>query len=83
MTVTKRIDAVSATVSAQIQFRPQDIGRSGGVFTFASAPTSQVHGALTSKAVHLGMSKADPPQPCVLAQMIGAHRLVAVEPRVS
>ena len=81
MTVTSRIDATSATVSANIQFRPQDVGRNGSVFTFASAPANRVQGGLLAKAVHLGLAntstKADP-VPCVLAQLSAGGQLVAV-----
>ena len=80
MTVTSRIDSQTATVSANIQFRPQDVGRTGSVFVFASAPASRVQGGLLAKAVHTGLAntstKADP-VPCVLAQMSGSQ-LVAV-----
>jgi hypothetical protein len=77
MVVRSHIDAVSATASADIQFRPQDVGRSGGVFVFASAPAPQVQGGFEAKAVQLGTgTKAD--TPCVLAQMSSSGQLVAV-----
>ena len=77
MVVRSQIDGNTATASADIQFRPQDVGRSGGVFVFASAPVSQVQGALAAKAMQLGLStKAD--TPCVLAQVSPSGQLVAV-----
>src|SRR5688572_16894202 len=75
--VRSQIDANTATASADIQFRPQDVGQSGGVFVFASAPAPQVQGGLEAKAMQLGFSnKAD--SPCVLAQLNSAGQLVAV-----
>jgi hypothetical protein len=80
MTVSARIGADTSTVTANIQFRPQDVGRNGSVFVFASAPAARVQGGLLAKAVHTGLAststKADP-VPCVLAQMSGGQ-LVAV-----
>src|SRR5688572_13247338 len=77
MVVRSQIDANTATASADIQFRPQDVGQSGGVFVFASAPAPQVQGGLEAKAMQLGLSnKAD--TPCVLAQLNSAGQLVAV-----
>ena len=77
MTVQSSINSQTATASATIQFRPQDVGQSGGVFVFASAPAPQVQGGLEAKAMQLGLSnKAD--TPCVLAQLNSAGQLVAV-----
>jgi len=77
MVVQAQIDANTATASAAIQFRPQDVGQSGGVFVFASAPAPQVQGGLEAKAMQLGSSnKVD--TPCVLAQLNSAGQLVAV-----
>jgi hypothetical protein len=77
MVVHADITPVTATASADIQFRPQDVGQSGGVFVFASAPATQVQGGLLAKAVHLGTAaKAD--TPCVLAQASPTGQLVAV-----
>ncbi len=77
MTVQASINAETATASATIQFRPQDVGQSGGVFVFASAPAPQVQGGLEAKAMQLGYSnKVD--TPCVLAQLNSAGQLVAV-----
>ena len=77
MTVQSQIDAQTATASASIQFRPQDVGQSGGVFVFASAPAPLVQGGLLEKAVQLGKAtKAD--TACVLAQLSPSGQLVAV-----
>jgi hypothetical protein len=80
MVVQSQINANTATASANIQFRPQDVGQSGGVFTFASAPATQVQGGLQASAMKLGNArmgnKAD--APCVLAQVSPSGQLVAV-----
>ena len=80
MVVRSQIDANTATASADIQFRPQDVGQSGGVFVFASAPATQVQGGLQATAMKLGNarieSKAD--TPCVLAQASPSGQLVAL-----
>lgn len=65
MVVESRIDSQTATASAQIAFRPEDLGRSASVFVFAYAPTSVVKGA----------AKAD--GGCTFAQMSGGQ-LVAI-----
>lgn len=66
MVVQSRIDAQTATASAQITFRPEDVGRSASVFVFAYAPTAIVKGA----------TKAD--ASCTLAQMSPSGQLVAI-----
>jgi hypothetical protein len=80
MTVRASIDAVSATVSADIQFRAQDVGRQGSVFVFASAPATIVQGGLEAKAVKLGQARTDKAgeTPCVLAQRTSSGQLVAL-----
>ena len=81
MVVTASIGAQTSSASAQIQFRPQDLGRTGGVFVFASAPATRVLGGLESKAMHLGHARMAPkadPVPCVLAQKSPSGQLVAV-----
>jgi hypothetical protein len=81
MTVNARIAPDFSTVTANIQFRPQDVGRNGSVFVFASAPANRVVGGLALKAMHLGYARVGPkadPVPCVLAQMSPAGQLVAV-----
>ena len=81
MQVRSQIDAVSASASAEIQFRQQDVGQNGRVFTFASAPASRVQGALAAKAIQLGAARVEPkadPVNCVLAQVSPSGQLVAV-----
>jgi len=71
MVVSALIDSSSANASAQIQFRPQDVGKQGSVYVFAMAPSAIV------KAAPDG-TKADPTLPCVIAQLSAAGQLVAV-----
>src|SRR5688572_16402614 len=82
MVVTKDINATSATASAQIQFRPQDVGSQGSVFVFAMAPSSRVQGGMAADALKLGFAKderkADTPIGCVLAQLNASGQMVAV-----
>jgi hypothetical protein len=82
MVVTKEITPTSATASAAIQFRPQDVGTQGSVFVFAMAPASRVQGGLAADALKLGFAKderkADTPIGCVLAQLNAAGQMVAV-----
>ncbi len=82
MTVRSNIDAVSATASADIQFRPQDLGQSQSVFVFALAPATRVQGGQSAQAMRVGVasggSKADAPVACVLAQLNAAGQMVAV-----
>ena len=74
MTVRASIDPVSATVSADIQYRPQDVGTSGSVYVFALAPADLVRPSATGasfavgKTVSTGGAKADSVA-CVLAQL--------------
>ena len=42
MTVSARVDATTASASANIQFRAQDVGTNGKVFVFAIAPSTVV-----------------------------------------
>src|SRR5688572_11672473 len=59
MVVQSSINAQTATASATIQFRPQDVGQSGGVFVFAAAPATRVVGGLEAKAIHVGKARED------------------------
>ena len=81
MQVRSQIDAVSATASADIQYRPQDVGTQGSVFVFAMAPASRVIG-VSESTLKLGWAKderkADTPIGCVLAQLNAAGQLVGV-----
>ncbi|MCM2326529.1 MAG: hypothetical protein NDI88_01435, partial [Lysobacter sp.] len=83
MTVTSNITPASATASAQIQYRPQDVGTTGSVYVFALAPASVVKGGSDPKAMRVGHAKgpdgkADAPVACVLAQLSQAGQMVAV-----
>jgi hypothetical protein len=71
MTVRATVDAVSATATADMNFAPADVGKSGSVYVFAFAPPAAVKRAPDG-------TKADPALPCVLAQLNSAGQLVAV-----
>ena len=60
MTVSANINAVTSTVTAQIQPRAQDVGTTASVFVFVHAPLSRLAG---------GKALKDGPDPCVLAQV--------------
>jgi hypothetical protein len=66
MVVQSRIDPQTATASAAIMFRSEDVGTSGSVFVFAYAPA----------AVVKGTAKAD--GGCTFAQMSSSGQLVAI-----
>ena len=82
MVVTSNINSVSATASAAIQYRPQDVGTQGNVFVFALAPATLVQGALSADVLKVGFAKdekkADTPVACVLAQLNSAGQMTAV-----
>ena len=83
MTVRSNIDAVQATASADIQFRPQDVGTTGSVYVFALAPATRVQGSQAADVFKVGIAegpaaKADAPVACVLAQLNAAGQMVAV-----
>ena len=71
MEVESEIDALIATATARITFRPQDVGTQQSIFVFAIAPESEV---LEAKSV----SKDDVPIGCVFAQLNAAGQMVAV-----
>ncbi|NJD89356.1 MAG: hypothetical protein FIB05_15250 [Betaproteobacteria bacterium] len=80
MTVTSSITPTSATATAQIQFRPQDVGTTGSIYAFAIAPASQVSGGTSKSAMIVGYGRSerkDDPPACVLAQMGSNGQLVA------
>jgi hypothetical protein len=81
MVVRSSIDSVRATATADIQFRPQDVGTSASVYTFAVAPANLVKGGFEPKAQQVGVGwsreKADPPV-CVVAQLNSSGELIAV-----
>ena len=83
MTVTSNITPATATASAQIQFRPQDVGTSGSVFVFAVAPAGVVRGGRDPDATIVGFSRGDEKSDrkadaCVISQLNAAGQLVAV-----
>ena len=82
MTVTSDINGTTATASAQIQFRPQDVGTQGSVYVFALAPQDRVQGAQNADVLKVGHArggrKADTPIACVLAQLNASGQMVAV-----
>lgn len=63
--------ALNATT--QLFARPQDVGRSVNLYVFALAPRELVPGIAQADG-----PKADPPLPCVLAQLTGTGQLAAV-----
>jgi hypothetical protein len=83
MVVTSNINSVSATASAAIQYRPQDVGTQGSVFVFAVAPAAQVRGGRDPGAMKVGkvfdsakgLEKADS---CVISQLNSSGQLVSV-----
>ncbi|HYC35324.1 MAG TPA: hypothetical protein VEC19_02795 [Usitatibacter sp.] len=82
MTVHASITPTSATASADILYRPEDVGKNGSVFVFALAPATIVSGADTRETMKIGYArtetKADTPIACVLAQLNAAGQMVAV-----
>ena len=74
MTVSSNINPVTATASAQIEFRPQDVGTTGSVFVFAYAPRSKVTGLSADKAGDGSMVDSD----CVIAQVSPSGQLTAI-----
>ncbi len=85
MTVTTNITPTASSATANIQYRPQDVGTSGSVYTFAVAPQSLVKSAPAGEAPYVvGKSKAgeggrkDTSVACVLAQLNAAGQLQAV-----
>jgi hypothetical protein len=85
MTVTSNITPTSASATASIQFRPQDVGTTGSVFVFALAPATLVQGGTGAQAMKVGhakgaSAKAGAPVACVLAQLSQSGQLAAVTP---
>ena len=73
----------AANVTANIQYRPQDVGSSGSVYVFALAPASVVKNAIVGKdAIVVAGRRRDgaksTPAPCVLAQLTASGQLVGV-----
>ena len=81
LTVTADIGQVVVSASAQMQFRPQDVGTSGSIFVFAHAPANLVTGAAPAKRAPTSppvAARADDAIVCVLAQVNSSGQLVAV-----
>jgi hypothetical protein len=84
MTVTGSIGPTVSNITANIQYRPSDVGTSGSVYSFAVAPASVVRTAkfagewppLAPAKVRAG-TKADPVA-CVLAQLNSSGQLQQV-----
>jgi hypothetical protein len=81
MTVSAAVDPVNANVTANIQFRPADVGKTGKVFVFAIAPSSLVKSAAAGKSGVGGPpvrdEHSDGPTTCTLAQLDANGQLVA------
>ena len=75
-----------ATVSAAIQYRPQDVGTTGNVYVFALAPANKVlNVAADALTDHKGpvakgslTTTSAGPVPCVLAQLTASGQLTSV-----
>src|SRR4029079_2331415 len=84
MTVTSNIGATVSSATANIQYRPQDVGTSGSVYTFFVAPSTKVVNAATmDKSAVLatrpkGDIQKDDSVQCVLAQLNQSGQLQAV-----
>ncbi len=82
--VSGRIDAAVVNAAATIQYRPEDVGRSGSVYAFAVAPATLVKAAAGGEPPFVvGKSRAadgakDTPVACVLAQLNSSGQLQAV-----
>jgi hypothetical protein len=73
MTVTSNITPATASASAQIQFRPQDVGKPGSVFVFAYVARSKVPGG-SAKPADGPMADSD----CVIAQVSPSGQLTPI-----
>jgi hypothetical protein len=83
MTVTKDIGPTVSNATANIQFRPQDVGTTGAVYAFFVAPSTKVLNAATmEKSAVLGTrpkgAEKDASVQCVLAQLNSSGQLQAV-----
>jgi len=83
MTVESNITPTTANASAQIQYRPQDVGTSGSVYVFAVAPAGIVKGGQEAKALVVGEARSttkagEKAGACVVAQLDSSGQLVAV-----
>jgi len=82
MTVTSNITPTVSSATANIQYRPADVGRTGSVFAFAVAPRNLVRPASDGAALVVGKTgptkAGEVPVACVLAQLNGSGQLQEV-----
>lgn len=83
MAVRSNIDSVQATASADIQFRPQDVGINASIFVFAVAPAARVKAGDDPKAISVGLARnntkvGEKADACVISQLNSSGQLVAV-----
>jgi hypothetical protein len=78
MTVTSNITPTTATVNAQVQFRPQDVGTNASLYVFALAPAAIVKDARAPLADPSMKGAKDLPVQCVLAQLSASGQLQSV-----
>jgi hypothetical protein len=83
MTVNANIGPTVSNATANIQFRPQDVGSTGSVYTFFVAPSTKVLNAATMEksaalAVRPKGAEKDASVQCVLAQLNSNGQLQAV-----
>lgn len=78
--VESQITALTASATARLDFRPEDVGTEQSIFVFAVAPESEVLGADEDLPVgHAkNAAKDDVPIGCVFAQLNAAGQMVAV-----
>ncbi|MEO7741546.1 MAG: hypothetical protein ABIR98_01235, partial [Usitatibacter sp.] len=84
MTVTGSIGTQTANVTANIQYRPQDLGTTQSVYTFAVAPATVVQASTTKEApLQIGWARdtaglKETAVACVLCQLNASGQLQAV-----
>jgi hypothetical protein len=81
MTTNVSIGPTVSSASANIQFRPQDVGTTGSVYTFFVAPSTKVLNAAAERGAWLGhvpKNAKDGSVQCVLAQLNASGQLQAV-----
>ncbi|MBL0140555.1 MAG: hypothetical protein IPP91_00375 [Betaproteobacteria bacterium] len=86
MVVTGSIGPTVSNITAAIQYRPEDVGRQGSVYSFAMAPSDLVKAAPANASLPpLGYARKsdgtkDTAIACVLAQLDSSGQLQAVSP---
>ncbi|MBL0141010.1 MAG: hypothetical protein IPP91_02830 [Betaproteobacteria bacterium] len=84
MVVTGSIGPTVSNIAAAIQYRPEDVGRPGSVYTFAVAPSTLVKAAVLEDSLPplgyatLADGTKDTAVACVLAQLDSTGQLKAV-----